>query len=129
VEHQQRPEEATADKPNQHQQMVPDVAEPVPSRQLPDQLYQCPGDESCVQAEATTESLHRTALDSQGYCADAEQHCLPIDIRPRPHFPPHDRVRDEEDSFDRQCTCDGRRTGSSGWGLRATRAPIAAPTM
>ena len=44
VTHQQRPQKAAADKPNQHQQMVPDVAEPVPSRQLPDQFYQRPGE-------------------------------------------------------------------------------------
>ena len=62
-----------------------------------------------VQAQAITESLHRTALDSQGNRAEAEQHGLCVNIRSGTHCPPDACIRDEEDGFDRQRTGYGRR--------------------
>jgi hypothetical protein len=62
--------------------MVPAVAVSMPSRQPTDQLYQQPGKKRCVQSQACTERLHRTALDAQGHCAEAEQRGLPKNVRP-----------------------------------------------
>jgi hypothetical protein len=89
--------------------MMPAVAVPVPSRQPTDQLYQRPGKKRRVQSEARTKPLHRTALDAQGYCAEAEQGGLPDNVRPGADGPPSGGVGDEEDGFDRLRPRDGRR--------------------
>src|SRR5258707_64958 len=89
--------------------MVPDVAEPVSGRQLPDQFYQRTGDESCVQSQLATEPLHRAALDAQSDCAEAKQRGLRVNVRVGAHYPPGSGVGDEEDRFDREGTRNGRR--------------------
>jgi hypothetical protein len=109
--------------------MVPDVAESMTCRQLPDQFHLRSGDESGDQSEHAIESLHRTALDAQRDCAEAEQDARRVDVRAGAQHPPGCGIGDDENGFAHHRVMAGGQTGSPGLGVRAMRAPIAAPTM
>jgi hypothetical protein len=102
--------------------MVPDVAESMTCRQLPDQFHLRSGDESGDQSEHAIESLHRTALDAQRDCAEAEQDARRVDVRAGAQHPPGSGIGDDENGFAHHRTRDGRWPDRVAWIGRASNA-------
>ena len=110
VGEQTRRRQGKHERPHQHDQVVPNVAESMASRQLANQQCQRPRQKRRVESRA--EPLHRAALDAKGCRTQAEQDDFRDEVRPGAHGPPAGRVRDEDGDFDRQGG--GNRRGPHG---------------